>query len=1485
MMEFVRWATVGLLAATMALTPVTSQAADFHYFRMYGSGSQIPGGPTAPPQGVLTLAFSGASTASIGDSYSAVPQVVGAVGAPSFSIMSGALPDGLSLNPSSGAISGTLTAQGTFDAVVRVTDAANAFGAARFYLTVSPELSAGWVAATGKVGAIYAANPPIIAGGRAPYVFSLTGSAPAGLVFSQTDGRLTGTPTQEGSYSLSVTVVDADGRSASTGIKTVTISPADIIPPTGPALALGGTPGTAAQVGVGYVSHFTASGGTSPYVFDIAAGTLPSGLTLASDGTISGAPVSAGTSSGLQIRVTDAASATAISGAFSITVSPQPALLISGIPSATARVGQTYVAEFTAFDGSGSGYAFTLSGNPLPAGLTLSTVGSTNAQISGLPTQVGTYSGLQVRVTDSQGHAADSQTFTIVVAPAAGPALAISGSPSAHAMIGSVYADGYSASGGNGDYVFSITSGSLPTGLGLSGATGGISGTPTQAGTATFTVSVSDAQGQSVSAPQATITTVPAMTQPSGAYASSGIHGAPYSSGPLSVSGGNAPLSWELVSGNLPPPLVLNGGSGVISGTPNTSGSFTFTVKAVDAAGFSSPVSASQNIVVTTTPDPVGSYASAATQYASYSSAPLTHATGGTEPYTWSVNSGALPSGIVLDPSTGGLSGVPITSGTFNFAVVLTDANGIAGPASAGQTITVAAATATASMTGGKTAYRSGNSISGTLSSSLPSPAWTFSQTPATPSLSFEGSGASFSGTAPTVASLTNYSSVVATATSGGHSVSAAPLNLSVAPPLTILSGPSGSLSGTVNTAFSAALHVSGMAGTPSYVLLQNDTPFTGIAAACPGLSFSGGQISGTPTGTCSIANLSIAATDDYDGASVVSLSFSISTGNPISTPSGSFTAAAIQGASYSSGPLTVSGDNGTITWSLATGTLPPGLVLDPASGIVSGVPTGTGQYDFAVKVTAGNGMSAASGIKTIKVGSTPGLAGNYPNTTTQFASYAGAALTISPSGTNTGGTLPYTWDYAGGGQLPAGLTVNPSTGVLSGSPTQSGTFNFYVRLTDANGVVGPVSTLQTISVTAADATASLTGNKTAYRVGNVIGGSLTTNLVSSAWSFDITSTPSGASLTLVPSGPATSSTFSGTAPSVSESTSFTIVAKATTAGGSKSAAPLNISVRPPVTVSGGPSGTASGSNSANYTSPAISLNNLIGTAVYALRQSGTNYTTLSTDCPGLSFSGTTGLISGLPSGNCTVPNLTIVGFDSYDNSSAATSAFSLSMAVVQPVSVAATTSSFASLVNGGSFSTSAMTASGGTGNFVSAAVNSTTVKGLTATVSGSTVTVSGTPIVQGDSASYTVTVTDAAGPIGTSGTVSMTFQASPLVNTGGSYPTTCYIGETTMGVPASGTASTCSNGTFSVAQTLSSTTYMQLEYPKTQRLQNTAGCQGSCTPSTTVVRAWWWDGAAWQAFPNTGVREAPIGSQRWTNKVLLQTVSGTIASRFFYGY
>jgi fibronectin type 3 domain-containing protein len=146
------------------------------------------------------------------------------------------------------------------------------------------------------------------------------------------------------------------------------------------------------------------------------------------------------------------------------------------------------------------------------------------------------------------------------------------------------YSATLAASGGMTPYTWSISSGSLPTGLSLNAGTGGISGTTANSGTFSFTVQAADTSNPAQtatkalsiavsSAPTLTITTT---TMPDGTT------GASYS-GTLTASGGMAPYTWSISSGSLPAGLSLTGSAGVISGTPSTTGTFSFTARVTDA--------------------------------------------------------------------------------------------------------------------------------------------------------------------------------------------------------------------------------------------------------------------------------------------------------------------------------------------------------------------------------------------------------------------------------------------------------------------------------------------------------------------------------------------------------------------------------------------------------------------------------------------------------------------------------------------------------------------------------------------------------------------------------------------------------------------------------------------------------------------------------------------------------------------------------------
>jgi len=133
----------------------------------------------------------------------------------------------------------------------------------------------------------------------------------------------------------------------------------------------------------------------------------------------------------------------------------------------------------------------------------------------------------------------------------------------------------------------------------------------------------------------------------------------------------------------------------------------------------------------------------------------------------------------------------------------------------------------------------------------------------------------------------------------------------------------------------------------------------------------------------------------------------------------------------------------------ILAGSLPPGLTINSDSGKVSGVPTSTGEYSFWLEgrdcgSRCGFPQEAAQREFTIKI--LQGLL------IVQRQSVLTPALVNQPYSfqfTATGGGTQ-TWSVASGA-LPAGLTLNPSTGVLSGTPTQTGDSHFQIKVVDGN--------------------------------------------------------------------------------------------------------------------------------------------------------------------------------------------------------------------------------------------------------------------------------------------------------------------------------------------------------------------------------------------------------------------------------------------------
>jgi hypothetical protein len=134
--------------------------------------------------------------------------------------------------------------------------------------------------------------------------------------------------------------------------------------------------------------------------------------------------------------------------------------------------------------------------------------------------------------------------------------------------------------------------------------------------------------------------------------------------------GGSGARTWSITSGNLPPGLNLDGTTGVISGTPTVSDTFSFTVQVQDAAGGSDRQALSITIIllnppiITTTALPGGTVGQPYSQ--------TLQATGGVGILIWSLAGGSPPAGLSLSPD-GTISGTPTAGGTQNFTVRVTD--------------------------------------------------------------------------------------------------------------------------------------------------------------------------------------------------------------------------------------------------------------------------------------------------------------------------------------------------------------------------------------------------------------------------------------------------------------------------------------------------------------------------------------------------------------------------------------------------------------------------------------------------------------------------------------------------------------------------------------------------------------------------------------------------------------------------------------------
>ncbi len=315
----------GAYTFTILAQEIGTNFVAFQQYTLYISLGTLSLAPLSPPQ------------AAVGAPYTGSPfRAVAGVPGYTWSLQNGPSVDGLSINSSSGQLSGTPVVGGTLIIAVVLTDASGAQASANFNLNVLG-ISARPLPG-GTVGTAYS-QTLAAAGSTGTLSWSLTGSnlAPPGLTLSS-QGQITGTPTANGTFPFVVQVTDsATGLSAVQALSITVAAPTTI----GPATLPNGV------VNVPYTATTLTVQGVTISNWAVTVGTLPAGLNLnAVTGVISGTPTAAGNST-FTISATPASLVAALPPvvqAFTIVGSAAPTVTITGLPTVGVAATQSTAA-------------------------------------------------------------------------------------------------------------------------------------------------------------------------------------------------------------------------------------------------------------------------------------------------------------------------------------------------------------------------------------------------------------------------------------------------------------------------------------------------------------------------------------------------------------------------------------------------------------------------------------------------------------------------------------------------------------------------------------------------------------------------------------------------------------------------------------------------------------------------------------------------------------------------------------------------------------------------------------------------------------------------------------------------------------------------------------------------------------------------------------------------------------------------------------
>jgi hypothetical protein len=519
---------------------------------------------------------------------------------------SGTLPAGLSLNTSTGAVTGTPAATyTTANLVFSVKDGNNVVASTTSTVSFTVGAASANISATASttaqnltVGTAMTSFSPLTpSGGATPYTYSYTGTLPSGLSLNTSTGAVTGTPTAiYTTANLVFSVKDANNVVASTTSTvsfTVGAASANIS-----AIATTAAKNLTVGTAMASFSPLTASGGATPYTYSYT-GTLPAGLSFnTSTGTVTGTPTAAYATANVVFSVKDAnnvVASTTSTVSFTVTAMPAGYFVQDGLTWMPVTFYDTWAnantyctttiingqsgwrlptqAELNALYTSGAMYGRGYSYSPQ---FTWSSASYGTSYHWGLYYDETTDYGLVEYIYDGFNGFVSCVRVNEVRAYTTAQNLTVGTAMTSFSPL--------TASGGATPYTYSYT-GTLPAGLSFNTSTGAVTGTPTATyATANLVFSVSDANNvvNSTTSTVSFTVVVPHISATATTTAQSLTVGTAMASfTPLTASGGTTPYTYSY-TGTLPAGLSFNTSTGNVTGTPNATyatASLIFSVK------------------------------------------------------------------------------------------------------------------------------------------------------------------------------------------------------------------------------------------------------------------------------------------------------------------------------------------------------------------------------------------------------------------------------------------------------------------------------------------------------------------------------------------------------------------------------------------------------------------------------------------------------------------------------------------------------------------------------------------------------------------------------------------------------------------------------------------------------------------------------------------------------------------------------------------